>query len=97
MKEFRFLRENTHFTDVIHEVIFTPWDEWVYQNDYRWEIEGFELIGVTSLFYDVMVSMLPIKKRVYRDMIAGTIIIGDIIRPEHPMYNHPNIIDVNDE
>lgn len=97
MKQFRFFKGNISIDDIISDGIYTPFNEWQYQNHYRWEVEGFEFVGVTPLYYDVTVSMLPIKKRLYKHIAEGTIIVGDLIRPDHPMYNHPNVINLNDE
>ena len=93
MRIFRFLRENRHFNDIAI-VISTPFDMNEYENRYRYEYEGYEFIGVSQSTNDIVVSRLPIKRRIYRAIVTGDEIIGDIIKPEHPMWNHPNVIRI---
>ena len=93
MREFRFLRQNTHFTDTATE-IYGPWESWIYENRYRWNVPYFELIGVTPPFYNFTISSLPVKSTVYREISSGDILTGNIISSTHEMYNHPNVIDI---
>ena len=91
MRIFKFLRRNKHFA-VVDDTIEKPYNDILYQIEYRWEVDGFEMIGVTPAYYDATVSCLPVKRRVYKELETGHILYGDTIRFTHEMYNHPNEI-----
>ena len=77
---------------IFDETIEQPFNVLLFEWAYRWEVDGFEMIGVTPQYYDATVSCLPVRKRVYKELETGHILYGDTIRFTHEMYNHPNEI-----
>lgn len=91
MRTFKFLNGETNINDALQLAIRVPYVTDLYERVYRWEVEGFELVGVTPLYWEP--GYPPFKKRIYRDIITDVLVLGDIINPNHPMYSHPNTID----
>ena len=63
MSTFKFLNDTP-----INGTTFTEWHEWLYQNRYRWAVIGYEMIGVTPLYWEH--GQEPYKRKVYRNTLT---------------------------
>ena len=86
MSTFKFLNDTP-----INGTTFTEWHEWLYQNRYRWAVIGYEMIGVTPLYWEH--GQEPYKRKVYRNTLTDELTTVGFMTHNHPMFRHPNIIN----